>query len=336
MIIVEYIWLGGNKELRSKTKVFQGTFCLENLPEWNYDGSSTGQAIGSDSEIILKPRAVYKCPFRGDGNYIVMCDTYNRDGTPTDTNKRVEAVERFNKKLEEEPWYGIEQEYFIINPDTGKPLGFPFNGLPNPQGQYYCSVGYGNAYGRELVEEHLSNCVYAGLNISGINAEVAPGQWEYQIGPCTGIDAGDQLWISRYILLRVAEKYGYSISFHPKPMSGDWNGSGCHTNYSTKAMREGVNNITGLEVIDEAILKLEKKHSEHMKVYGNDNNLRMTGLHETSGYDTFSCGRANRGCSIRIPNNTIKEKRGYFEDRRPASNMDPYEVTSIIFETTCL
>ena len=336
-IIAEYVWIGGNNELRSKARTLDDQLWLvSNLPEWNYDGSSTLQAEGHDSEVIIKPCAVYKCPFRKGDNILVMCDTYKPDGTPIFNNHRNNANKLFNKKLDEKPWYGIEQEFFLINPDTNKPLGFPKDGFPNPQGQYYCSVGHGNAIGREVIDEHYNACLFAGLNISGINAEVAPGQWEYQIGPCTGIESGDQVWISRYILNRVAEKHKVIVDYEPKPIKGDWNGSGCHTNYSTENMRNGTADKTGLDIINEALNKMSKKHKEHMEVYGKGNEERMTGKHETASYDKFTFGVANRGASVRIPNSTIQDKKGYFEDRRPSSNMDPYQVTSIIFKTTVL
>ena len=238
------------------------------------------------------------------------------------------ANDIFNKKLDEKPWYGLEQEYFMMK--NGKPLGFDES--TKTQGQYYCSVGAENAFGREIALKHLEYCIIAGIKISGINAEVAPGQWEFQIGPCEGIRAGDHLWMARYILQRIGEEYHTQINFSPKPLSGDWNGSGCHTNYSTEIMREE----NGLEHINVAILKLGEKHEEHMKVYGIGNELRMTGEHETASYDKFSFGIANRGTSIRIGNATFNNKCGYFEDRRPSSNCDPYIVTSKIFKTTCL
>ena len=235
--------------------------------------------------------------------------------------------------MDEEPWFGLEQEYFLIDPVTNKPIGYNETGK---QGQYYCSVGYENAIGRHVAEEHLKMCLYAGIKISGMNAEVAPSQWEFQVGPCTGIQSGDHLWTARYILQRLGEKHKVKIDFEPKPLKGDWNGSGCHANYSTQNMREGTEDKTGLEYIEEAIHKLSKNHAEHMKIYGSGNEERMTGEHETASYDKFTDGVANRGASVRRGHDTIKNHEGYFEDRRPSSNCDPYLVTSAIFKTTCL
>tara|TARA_B100000900_G_scaffold320456_1_gene279677 strand:- start:4336 stop:5358 length:1023 start_codon:yes stop_codon:yes gene_type:complete len=333
--LVEYVWIGGNNEVRSKTKVVNNEVQhVSDLEVWNFDGSSTEQATGEDSEVLIKPQALFKDPFRKENHKIVMCDTYSPNNEPLKNNYRIWAEKVFNNALEEEPWFGLEQEYFIMDLNTEKPLGFPQNGLPLPQGQYYCSVGGNNSFGRVIAEEHLNACIYAGIKISGINAEVAPGQWEFQIGPCVGIEEGDHLWIARYLLQRIAEKYNAFINFEPKPIKGDWNGSGCHTNYSTKKMREGDNNKTGLDYINEAINALSQKHDEHMAVYGTGNNERMTGEHETASYDKFTDGIANRGASIRRGNETTKNKKGYFEDRRPSSNCDPYLVTGKIFETT--
>ena len=342
-IIVEYVWIGGKEELRSKSRVLSkkdiGFIDTNNLsqirlPNWNYDGSSTCQAQGSDSEVIIIPQRIIRCPFRKGDNIIVMCDEYMPNGDPIPTNHRFLAKAIFDKKPEEHPWYGLEQEFFLVNNKTNKPLGFNGESYcdPTEQGQYYCSIGADNAFGREVLEDALANMLYAGLTVSGINAEVAPGQWEYQIGPVEGIDAADQLWLSRYILQRTAEKYNVRIDFEPKPLSGDWNGSGCHTNYSTKSMREE----GGLKVIEDAIERLSKKHLEHIVVYGKNNEHRMTGKHETASYYKFTHGRANRGASVRIGNDVIAKGYGYFEDRRPSSNMNPYQVISKIFETTCL
>jgi glutamine synthetase len=339
MSVVEYVWLGGNNSLRSKTRVIETPINnIEDIPNWNYDGSSTEQANGKDSEVLIKPKALFRDPFRPSymKPLIIMCDTYKPDGTPLSDNKRSWAESLFNQDLDQKPWFGIEQEYFLINKETGKPLGFPKDGFPNPQGQYYCSVGTENALGRAVAEGHLEACLQAGVKISGINAEVAPGQWEFQIGPSEGIDSGDHVWIARYLLLKVAEMHNLIVDLEPKPVKGDWNGSGCHTNYSTLDMREGTENKTGLQVIEEAIEKLADKHNEHMAVYGEGNEERMTGKHETASYDKFTHGRANRGASVRIGNETIDNEKGYFEDRRPSSNMDPYLVTGIIFKTTCL
>jgi len=336
-ILADYVWIGGNMELRSKVMVLtlknSKEAVIDNFPEWNYDGSSTAQASGSDSEVIINPHSVYKCPFRKGDNVIVFCDTYLPNGQPHPTNHRFGAKQIFDKNLGLEPWYGLEQEYFLMDRATGKPYG-EFE-EPIVQGQYYCSVGSRNAFGRKIVDAHLDACLHAGLRISGINAEVAPGQWEFQIGPAMGIEAGDHLWMARYLLERITEDFDGTvyIEYHPKPIQGI-NGSGCHCNYSTNEMREGCEGKLGIEFIYEAIKKLEDNHDAHMKVYGADNDQRMTGLHETSSYKKFTYGKANRGCSVRIGNKTVEEGRGYFEDRRPASNCDPYLVTSKIFETT--
>lgn len=339
--LVEYIWLGSKNELRSKTRVFTTPIrSVSDISQWNYDGSSTEQAEGTDSEVILQPVGAFPCPFRGRPHLLAYCATYRPDGTPLPNNHYEQALKLFNRAPELAPWYGMEQEFFLIDNTTGRPLGFPANHteFPAPQGQYYCSVGSQNAFGRHILEAHLRACLQARLSISGINAEVAPGQWEYQIGPVEGIQAGIQLWISRYILERITETYDVHVDWTPKPIPGDWNGSGCHTNFSTLPMREGTSSpdTTGLTHIERAITKLSHKHDEHMAVYGEDNHLRMTGKHETADYRTFSSGRANRGASIRIGNETIKNEKGYFEDRRPSSNMDPFQVTSILFETTSL
>ena len=370
--LLEYVWIDGKQNLRSKTRVYDKIpENVKEIPDWNYDGSSTYQATTENSEIILKPCAMFdyfenwnsvkqmpvppkkkengplKRPPVPSHKYappkkntktislhkLVLCDTYYTNGTHTETNNRYEANKIFNKLLDEEPWFGLEQEYFMIDPQTMKPLGFPDNEIAL-QGQYYCSVGANNSFGRSIAEEHLKVCIASGIKISGINAEVAPGQWEFQIGPCTGIEQGDHLWMARYLLQKIAEKYNVIIDFSPKPVSGDWNGSGCHTNYSTKNMREGTKNKNGIFFIEKAIKELSQKHDEHMKVYGEGNELRMTGKCETASYDIFSDGISNRGASIRRGFGTIEKECGYFEDRRPSSNCDPYLVTSKIFETT--
>ena len=335
-VILEYIWLDSLNEFRSKTRVLSSVteFDFACVPIWNYDGSSTGQAEGTDSEIFLIPVAMFRDPFRQTNipAYLVRCDMLDKNKKPLINYYRHHALKTFETHKHLEPWFGLEQEYFIINPQTNLPLGFEQNKNPDPQGKYYCSVGTDRALGRDIPEMHLEKCLYAGIKICGINAEVAPGQWEYQIGPCVGIDAGDHLWVSRYILNRVAELKGLNISYHPKPLGPnvDWNGSGCHTNYSTNLMR----GLNGINYINIAISRLSKNHAFHMSSYGEHNKMRMSGIHETSSYDLFTVGRANRGASVRIPNVVLEEGCGYFEDRRPAANCDPYSVTCLILETT--
>jgi glutamine synthetase len=334
MQIYDYIWLGGNDEFRSKVRILNLDLNLENpivnnIPIWNYDGSSTGQASSFDSEVILKPCAVFKSPLTEDiPRYIVLCETFDKDGEPLKNNHRQWAKKVFDKYLDEKPWYGLEQEYFIYDPKTNNPIGYNED---VKQGQYYCSVGTLNTFGRNVAEKHMMYCLRAGINLSGINAEVAPGQWEFQVGVSEGINAGDELLVARYLLELVAEEYGLVINWHPKPLLGDVNGSGCHTNFSTFKMRQ----LNGLSVIEKALEKLALKHQLHLEVYGKDNHFRLTGTHETSSIHTFTIGRANRNASVRIGYDTINYKRGYFEDRRPASNCNPYLVTAKILDTIC-
>lgn len=336
-VVLEYIWLDGAHNFRSKSRTLEVTgnddLEVNNLPHWTYDGSSTGQASGDNSEITLKPVRLFNCPFRGNNAFLILCDTYNSDDEPTQSNTRHDANSIFESASEEEPWFGLEQEYFMIDKNTRKPVGWPVNGFPEGQGKYYCGVGAGRVFGRKVADLHYKLCLTAGVNISGINAEVAPGQWEFQVGPCTGIEAGDHLNMARYILERVAELSNTEINYDPKPFPGDWNGSGCHTNFSTRNMRNGTSSQSGLDYINDAIQALSLRHKEHMDVYGNGNEQRMTGRHETASFTEFSSGVADRSASIRIPLNTKKNEKGYFEDRRPASNCDPYLVTSKIFDT---
>lgn len=303
---------------------------VKDLPEWNFDGSSTGQAPGDNSDVYLRPVAIYPDPFRLGDNILVMCETWMADGKPNAYNFRHDAALLMDANKSHEFWFGLEQEYTMLGPD-GWPYGWPRNGFPAPQGPYYCGVGTGKVMRRDVVESHYKACLYAGINISGTNAEVMPAQWEYQVGPCTGIELGDQLWMSRFILHRVAEDFGTKITFAPKPIPGDWNGAGLHTNVSTKEMRED----GGMKVIEEAMEKLSQRHKVHMEIYGEDNQQRMTGAHETASFDKFSWGVANRGASVRVNRACAEEGKGYFEDRRPASNADPYQVTGMIVETLC-
>ena len=329
----EYIWMDGHEptqKLRSKTKVIDDAInSIDDLPLWGFDGSSTNQAEGNDSDCMLKPVCKVPDPIRGGDDILVMCEVMNPDGSIHSSNTRAHLRDVAEKFSNEEAWFGIEQEYTLF--EGRNPLGWPEGGYPAPQGPFYCGVGADEVFGREIVEEHLQLCMDAGLEVSGINAEVMPGQWEYQIGPLGPLDAADQMWISRWLLYRISEEYGVSATLHPKPVKGDWNGAGAHTNFSTKSMREK----GGIDVINEACEKLSKNHDEHIIVYGAHNEERLTGLHETCSIKEFRYGVSDRGASIRIPMQTANDGYGYLEDRRPSANMDPYRVCSILIETTC-
>jgi len=327
--LAEYIWIDGSNGLRNKTKTLASIpKSIDELPEWNFDGSSTGQAPGGNSDVYIRPVAMYPDPIRLEPNVLVMCETWDPDGAPNKYNFRHEAARLMEANAHHDIWFGLEQEYTLLGAE-GWPYGWPKNGYPGPQGPYYCGVGTGRVYCRDIVEAHHKACMYAKLEISGTNAEVMPAQWEYQIGPCSGIDLGDQMWVSRWLLHRISEEFGAKVTFKPKPIPGDWNGAGLHTNVSTKEMRGD----DGMKHIEAAMKALEPRHKEHILVYGEGNEDRMTGQHETAAYDKFTWGVADRGSSVRIPRDVAKKGKGYFEDRRPASNADPYQITGIIVET---
>jgi glutamine synthetase len=326
---LEYIWLDGYQpiqSLRSKTKIEKGfSGKLEDVPVWSFDGSSTEQAPGGSSDCILQPVYLVKDPQRKNG-YLVMCEVMSPSGKPHPSNGRAMIDDDDN-----DFWFGFEQEYFLWNPETDKPIGFPEGGYPRPQGPYYCSVGAKNAYGRAMVEEHLDACLEAGLNVEGINAEVATGQWEFQIFAKGAKEAGDQVWIARYLLERIGEKYNIAINWHCKPLGNlDWNGSGMHANFSNTLLR-----TAGSRDAYESVCEAFRPYiQEHIDAYGPDNHLRLTGKHETAAIDEFKYGVSDRGASIRIPIATVERGwKGWLEDRRPNSAADPYKVAGRIIKT---
>ena len=332
----EYIWLDGRKplqRLRSKTRIIpetSGIPRIEDLPVWSFDGSSTYQSDGHNSDLLLQPVNVIRDPIRGDGNFLVMCEVLNEDGTAHWSNERAKLRELLESRggAALEPWFGFEQEYVFF--DGNRPLGWPENGYPPPQGPFYCGVGPNQVYGRAIVEAHTKACLEAGIMIYGINAEVMPAQWEFQIG-YRGIDGesagplniGDHLWLARWLLFRIGEDYGVEAVLASKPVEGDWNGSGQHTNFSTKETRDPK---TGMEAIQRYIKQFEGKHADHIKVYGEGLEKRLTGLHETCAIDQFKSGVADRGASIRIPRQVATNGYGYIEDRRPGANANPYQI----------
>jgi len=323
----EYIWIDGTEptaKLRSKTKVLPDG---AELPIWGFDGSSTNQAPGDKSDCVLQP--VFSCPdpIRGGDNVLVLAEVLNTDMTPHPSNTRAPCVETAARFKEQEPIFGIEQEYTFFK--EGRPYGFPLGGFPAPQGGYYCGVGADEVFGREVADAHLDNCLKAGLHISGINAEVMPGQWEFQVGPVGAPEVADELWVARWLLYRTGEDFGVSATLDPKPVKGDWNGAGAHTNFSTNKMRENY------EAVIAACEALGTRAELHVQNYGAEIEHRLTGMHETAPWDEFNYGVSNRGASVRIPWQVEVDGRGYIEDRRPNANCDPYKVTQLIIETCC-
>jgi glutamine synthetase len=327
---LEYIWLDGYEpvpNLRSKTKIvaYAEFPTLEELPEWGFDGSSTRQAEGSNSDCILKPVAVFPDPARVNGA-LVMCEVMLPDGSAHPSNSRA--------TIPDDPgtWFGFEQEYFLYQ--DGVPLGFPREGFPPPQGEYYTGVGFRNVgdIAREIVDTHIDLCLDAGIELEGINAEVAKGQWEFQIFGKGSKRAADEMWVARYLLLRLCEKYRVDVNFHPKPLGTeyDWNGSGMHTNFSTEHLRE----VGGQDYFEALMAAFDDLKDEHIAVYGPDNHMRLTGLHETQTIDKFNYGVADRGASVRVPHSFMNNgHRGYLEDRRPNSLGDPYRIAGRILQT---
>ena len=339
--LAEYTWIDGaipTRTIRSKAKAVQvgSNPSIEDFPEWSYDGSSTNQAAGSDSDCIIKPVQVIKDPIRGDGNFLVMCEVFNPDGTPHSSNSRAQLREVLDAGADKlDSWIGFEQEYTLF--DGSRPLGWPENGYPGPQGPYYCGAGAENIFGRDIAEDHARLCLDTELMYYGMNAEVMPGQWEFQVGfrgdereTAEVLKICDHMWLARYLLHRVGENYGVTVSFENKPIKGDWNGAGMHTNFSTADMR---NPSGGIQAIRQACEKLEQKHAEHIAVYGFGLHERLLGTHETCDINTFKVGDADRGCSIRIPKPVSQKGYGYFEDRRPGANADPYLVAARLCST---
>ena len=328
---LEYIWLDGTEptaQLRSKTKIVKSfDRCCGEAPIWGFDGSSTQQAEGSDSDCVLKPVRLYPNPLEKGNHTLVLCEvwTVNNHSHETNTRHMLDLTLQYLDDDTIDEWVGFEQEYTLY--ENGLPFGWPEIGEPPPQGDYYC----GRNAGEEIVTEHTDACIEAGISIAGTNAEVMLGQWEYQIGAGGSLHMSDDLWIARWLMEKICYKHGITVSLDPKPIEGDWNGAGCHTNFSTRYMRED----GGIEIIFKACMDLEKVREEHMKEYGEGNERRLTGLHETQAIDEFNWGVSDRGASIRIPWQVDKDKCGYLEDRRPSSNCDPYRVSKKMIETIC-
>ncbi|XP_021195508.3 glutamine synthetase [Helicoverpa armigera] len=308
---------------------------LKDLPVMSFNGSATRQAKRTNADMYLFPRAIYRDPIHRGRSILVMCDTYDTQLQPTATNNRVRCAEAYLKCEEDEPWFGIEQELFLMSADDMRPLGWPYKGFPERSSRYYCGVGADRTFGRDLMEAHYKCCLYAGIPIVGLNVEMGPSQWEYQIGPSVGVSAGDDLWMARYILQILAEQYGIEVSMKPKPLP-DWMGSGAHVNFSTKLMRD----VNGIVEIEKAIEKLGYAHQAHLKLFdphgGRENAKRLVGSHQVAHGDELTAGVGERLNSIRIHRNIAFEKKGYFEDRRPGANCDPYVVVDALLRTCVL
>ena len=334
IIYAEYLWLDINTHIRSKIRIIYD-FDLNQLydhtsyPNWNSDGSSTGQSHGQQTEILLMPVKCLKHPlYLSNTNIIyiiVLCECYDPETKLHHiSNTRYLANQLFqsDKSKNAELWFGLEQEFFFFEKSTKKPIDWQNR---YQQGEYYCGNNRSTSIERQIMDEFIQSSLYCGLHISGYNQEVAHAQWEYQIGPLSGIEVADQMIIAKFILFRICEKYGLYTSFHPKPIGGYWNGSGCHINISTKNTRED----NDLIEINRIITNIGKDHHNWIGQYdGVNNHLRLCGKYETSDSTNFTFGVGTRHTSIRIPNQVAIEGKGYFEDRRPGASIDYYKTIS--------
>ncbi len=340
IIQVEYIWVRGPKKDRktqtlcSKTKVIEnpypkGTTFLDprKLPPWGFDGSSTEQAKTEKSDCLLTPVYVVPDPIQGGGNLLALCEVMDADGKPHPTNTRAMLRSIAPKYKRYDAWFGMEQEYTLYDEHGNWPYGWPDKGYPFEQGGNYCGVGSDEVYGTALVKEHTRMCIASGIKISGTNAEVMPSQWEFQVGPLGPLEIGDQLLIARWLLFILGEKYRISVKLDPKPLEkGNWNGAGMHTNFSTALMR----GKGGIKAVLKACEALKESHKEHIAVYGEYNDKRLTGNHETGSYKKFTFGKSDRSASVRIPVSGT-----YLEDRRPGANADPYKIAYALLQSVC-
>ena len=311
----EYVWLDRYQPelfLRSKIKATSE----DNIPDWSFNASSMQQVGTGSVECLLLPVQHYESPFAFD--YIVLCQVQRADHTDHPSNTRAAASE----VVTDEWWFGFEQEYYLTHTD-GTILGWERG---DPHSENYCGVGASRIAGREIAEEHLLACLEAGIALTGINAESGLGQWEYQCFG-RGIKAADDLWVSRYILNKIAEKYGVCVNYHPKMKKAGYYGSSMHTNFSNEAMRTKGDKA----IFDEMCRKLGKCHDQAIAAYGLDHDMRLTGKHEMQVITKFSHGVSDCGVSIRTPVYTLEHGwKGYLEDRRPSSNADPYLVVAHI------
>ena len=354
--LLEYIWIDDSNNLRGKTMVYRKPFkTAADLPVWNYDELAYKER-GLEVVVMLRPVALFPDPFRGGHHKLVLTEKLDLSFNPHFTNHRAKAVEILEKAAKHEPMFGIEQEYFLLTRNqaiyeyTDKdgtkkaerqylPYKWLGHGNPGGGGKFHStSVGGEVAYGREVAEEHLAACLKAGLEIWGINSEGLASQWEYQIGICDGIEISDQIWIARYILHRITEPHNLIANMECKPYKNFY-GNGLHTNFSTKAMREGADGKKGIEFIREACIKLSKPetHKRHLEVYGEGNLERLIGNNTwTASHETCTWAEHSKDVSLRIPVDTVNAEQGYFEDRRVGANADPYQVVTVLVQSILL
>lgn len=312
-----YVWMSRGGVFRYKIYTLSslnadGDFDNPDLyPTGTFDGSSTGDAEVGSSDLRIKPCAVYR-DVDGVGVF-VLCDI---DTAETPRANLLTLIE--NRKVfgAESCWFGFEQEYFLL----------PFESESEQDAFHYCSPT-----SETIPQHHYNECRQMGVHITGWNCEVAPNQYEFQVC-AAGVSAADDLIMARWVLLRVCQEHDKGLLLVPKPIPV-YNGSGLHTNFSTPQMRTSPG---GWSTMLKSVGLLRDRHNEHMEVYGDGNEERLSGMYETSAFDTFSWGIGSRDTSVRLQKVMKGEDKGFIEDRRPASNANPYVVCYALVNTCVL
>jgi glutamine synthetase len=321
--VAEYVWLDGKGQTRSKCKTMDKTPSgCDDCTIWTFNGACTDQAEAVSSDVYLVPRKVFTDPIRGAPHVLVVCECITQAMEPAKGNFRAECAEVMEKFANSDPWFGLEQEYVLMD-DQGTPLTVA-------AGDNYCGRGALSLpkYMREIMGDHYAQCLSAGIKISGMNCESGRAQAEFQIGPCKGLNAGDHMIAARHTLHKCANRYRCAVSF--KGYHSDIEvPSGMHVNFSSRETRgDG-----GLIIIEKVCRALGRRMKEAIGVYGGENAERLCGKKDTSEMNSFSFAIADRTASIRIPRSVGIVAKGYLEDRRPSANSDPYRVTAFVMKT---
>ncbi|GAX81512.1 hypothetical protein CEUSTIGMA_g8940.t1 [Chlamydomonas eustigma] len=346
-ILVEYVWLGSSgSDLRSKSRVFDTRpSSVDDVPMIAVDGGSYDQHP-EGQEVFLKPRKLFRDPFRAGDHLLVLCDSFktnvnsslrNQNSSctlePSNSNSRAPCEETLNQASAHLPIFAAEQEYCILASSTvpSSTPAWPYAHLPDPCKPYMSVPGLSEANklktyasGRHLAERHLQACLHAGIKITETSQRTSPAArlWSYKLGPLLGVDLADQLWMSRFILLRLSEEEGLSVSFDPTAVGGA--GARCNMKYSTSETR---NPGGGLSCIQLHLELLESAHLLHLLAYS-----KGCVSSRSLGFEVGVGG--SKEPTLVVPSKTLILKAGHYVDQRPPSNVDPYLAIMVLVSTT--